>query len=120
MNRIIKALQCCVVATLAAAALLTGSPAFAFTSHCYTTIPPDTHDQTLPVRSNPSTNTVTMKIHTGRTTYSLLDNGNQFVIREGRTGGGWHFETIGGLVNRNQGYILYCEGWFAHCELNNN
>jgi hypothetical protein len=120
MNRITKALQHRVAVTMAAAALLSGGPAFAFSSHCYTTIPPDTHDNTLAVRPNSSTHTLTLKIHTGRTAYTLVDNGNDVIIRTGRTGGGWHFETIGGLFNNAQGYILYCEGWVAHCELNNN
>jgi hypothetical protein len=75
---------------------------------------------TIAIPPNSSTHTINMKIHSAWTTYQLRDNGNQFIIRQGRTGGGWHYETIGGLYNREQGYVLYCNAFAGNCELNNN
>jgi hypothetical protein len=110
------------LAVLAAAAgLLSGGTAFAFGDECFTYgVIGILQCNTIAIRPNTSTHTVTMKIHSIKTTYQLRDNGNQDVIREGKTGFGWHFETIGGLYNANQGYILYCNAVTGDCELNNS
>ena len=121
MNRIKKALHHRVAVLVAAAGLLSGGKAFALGDECltfgYIGI---LQCNTIAIPANTSTHTVTMKIHSSFTTYQLRDNGNQFIIRSGRTGGGWHFETIGGLYNTAQGYILYCNSFTGDCELNNS
>jgi hypothetical protein len=121
MNRIGKALHHRVAALVVAAGLLSGGQAFAFGDECFTFGPAGVLNcNTLAVRPNTSTHTLNMKVHSIYTTYQLVDNGNQIICREGRTGFGSHLETVGGLYNNQQGYILYCSSWTGDCELNNN
>jgi len=121
MNRIKKALHYRMAVLVAVAGLLSGGKAFALGDECFTLVTIGiTECQTIAIPPNPSSHTVTMKIHSGNTTYQLRDNGNQVIIRSGRTGFGWHFETIGGLFNAAQGYILYCNSFTGDCELNNS
>src|ERR1051325_4852735 len=106
MNRITKKLHHRVAVAVVAAGLLSGSTAFAFGDECFTFgYIGILQCNTIAIRPNTSTHTVTMKVHSAWTTYQLRDNGNQFIIREGRTGGGWHYETIGGLYNTEQAHI---------------
>src|SRR4051812_12648140 len=95
-----------VAVVVASTALLGSGKAFAFGDECHTWAGIPTLCETLAIRPNSSTHTVNMKIHSSWTTYQMVDVGNDFIIREGRTGGGWHYETIGGLYNSDQGYRL--------------
>lgn len=121
LNRVMQAPRALVATLVVVAALLNGSKAFAFADECFTFgYIGITQCQTVAVVPNGSTHTLTMKIHSAWTTYQLRDNGNNVIIRTGRTGGGWHYETIGGLFNSAQGYILYCTSLTGDCELNNS
>jgi hypothetical protein len=120
MNRVKRGLNHRLAVLVVAAGLLSSGKAFAARDTCYTygyigilTC------NTIAIPPNPSTHTVTMKVHSVYTTYQLRDNGNQFIIRSGRTGAGWRYETIGGLYNHDQGYVLYCNAFTGNCELNN-
>lgn len=119
MNRVTKALRYQVAALLVAAGLLSSGTAWAFGDTCITT-PVSNKCSTLAIDPNPSSHTLNMKIHSPLTTYQLKDHGNGVTIRQGRTGFGWHYETIGGLFNTQQGYVLSCSSAAAWCELNNN
>lgn len=110
-----------IAALVATLGLLGTGKAFAFSDECFTFgYIGILQCNTVAVPPNGSTHTLTMKIHSIYTTYQLRDNGNQVIIRSGRTGGGWHYETIGGLYNSAQGYILYCNAATGDCELNNS
>jgi len=121
MNTITKSRHW-VAALVASAGLLVGGRAFAFSSTCYVNFPfSPFHCDTQPVFPNPWTHTINMYINYPFTTYTMRDLGNNHVIRQGVTGGGWHDETIGGLYNDEQGYGLACDAkTYSTCELNNN
>jgi hypothetical protein len=121
MNRMKNALHHRLAVLVVAAGILSGGKAFAFGDECFTYgYIGILQCTTAQIPANPSTHTITMKIHSAWTTYQLTDKGNGNIIRSGRTGGGWHYETIGGLYNTAQGYQLYCNSFTGDCELNNS
>lgn len=121
MNRIKKTLHHRVAVLVAAAGLLSGGTAFAFGDTCYTYAWIPGHCDTMPIPPNTSTHTITMDIESPGTAYTLIDNnGQNIIIRQGATGGGWHYETIGGLYNTASGYKLTCSAFAAKCNLNND
>ena len=120
MKRVKRRLHHLLAIVVVAAGLLGSGEALAARDTCYTYgYIGILQCNTIAIRPNSSTHTVTMKIHSVWTTYQLRDNGNQFIIRDGRTGAGWNYETIGGLYNHDQGYVLYCNAITGNCELNN-
>jgi hypothetical protein len=121
MHGIKKALHHRVAVVVAAATLLSGGSAFAFSDTCSTYAWIPGHCYTLAIRPNPSSHTVTMNIESPGTAYTLTDNdGRNIIVRQGATGGGWHYETIGGLVNFASGYVLSCSAFAAKCTLKND
>ena len=121
MDRMKKAFHHRLAVLVVTAGILSGGKAFALSDECFTFgYIGILQCNTIAIPPNTSSHTVTMKIHSGNTTYQLRDNGNQVIIRSGRTGLGWHFETIGGLFNTAQGYVLYCNSLTGDCELNNS
>lgn len=109
-----KSLALATVAT----SLLISAPAHAQSSECWTNAFPffSLSCETADIPANGSGHFIYMQVYSGNTTYRLREYGSNILIREGTTGGGWHYEHIFGLYAR---YYIYCNGAFSDCKVSN-